>query len=294
MSYQLEIRHLKYFLAVADELHYRKASEKLFISQPGLSRQIKQLEEILEAQLFIRSKRKVALTEAGTYLKGEVEFILNHLEMVKKQLKMIDKGEDGEIRIGFLGSAMQNVIPDLLVKMHAKFPDVKTSLREMPNMAQIEAIAKDELDIGFIRMPSVPEGMHMHTVFEDTFSVVLPKNSSIQERNFKNVRQLANEHFILFARDYSPLYYNTIMSICEDQGFKPQIYHKSVHAQTIFKLVESGLGVSIVPTSLQYGFDMDIQFIELKEIPQRANLSIVWKKDNRNPVLKNILELNKF
>lgn len=291
MSYQIELRHFKYFLVVAEELHYRKAAEKLFISQPGLSRQIKQMEEILDTQLFIRSKKKVALTAAGEYLKVELEFILNHLEVTTKQLKHIDGGEYGELRIGFLGSAMQNVIPDLLVKLRDKFPKVKTNLEELSNSAQINAIIKDTLDLGFVRLARVPDGLTMQTVLEDTFSIVLPESYTISVKDFKSVDILKNEDFILFSQDYSPLYFDTVMSICEDAGFTPKISHKSVHAQTIFKLVENKLGVAIVPTSLQYGFDMRIKFIELKNIPQRAILSAVWKEDNRNKALPNCIDI---
>lgn len=291
MSYQLELRHLKYFKTVAEELHYRKAAEKLFISQPGLSRQIKQMEETLSVQLFLRSKRKVALTEAGKYLKGEVDFIFNHLEFTKKQLKLIEKGEDGELRIGFLGSAMQNVIPNLLLKMNRRHPGISTSLEEMSNALQVDAIEKDKLDIGFVRVERVPQGIQMKPVFQDTFSIVLPENHKLDDSNFEGVHQLANEDFILFSQDYSPAYYHKIMSICEDKGFSPHITHKSVHAHTIFKLVELGLGVSIVPTSLKHGFDFKVKLIELKQISQFAILSLIWKETNRSQVLQKVLEL---
>lgn len=291
MSYQLELRHLKYFKTVAEELHYRKAAEKLFISQPGLSRQIKQMEDTLEVQLFLRSKRKVSLTEAGKYLKNEVDFIFNHLDLTKKQLKLIEKGEDGELRIGFLGSAMQNVIPDLLLKMNKMFPGISTSLEEMSNSLQVDAIEKDKLDMGFVRVERVPAGIEMKPVFRDTFSIVLPENHPLSTDNFKGVNQLIEEDFILFSRDYSPAYYHKIMSICEDKGFTPHITHKSVHAHTIFKLVELGLGVSIVPTSLKHGFDFKVKLIELKEIRQFANLSLIWKASNRSRVLQKVLDL---
>jgi len=285
MSYQLELRHFKYFLAVAEELHYRKAAERLFISQPGLSRQIKQMEEILETQLFVRSKKKVTLTTAGEYLKTEIEFILNRLEVTTKQLKRIDAGEYGEVRIGFLGSAMQNVIPDLLVKLKDGFPNIKTTLEELPNKAQLNALLKDKLDLGFVRLARVPEGLSLKAVKVDTFSLVLPESFPILTRDFTSVNILKEEDFILFSQEYSPLYFDTVMSICEDAGFTPKISHKSVHAQTIFKLVENNLGVAIVPTALQNGFHMRIKFIELKNIPQRAILSAVWKNDHRNKAL---------
>ncbi len=291
MSYQLELRHFKYFLAVAEELHFRKAAEKLFISQPGLSRQIKQMEEILETPLFVRSKKKVSLTKAGEYLKGEIEFILNHLELTKKQLKLIANGDFGEIRIGFLGSAMQNVIPELLLRLKGNFPQIKTSLEELSNNAQVNAILKDKLDIGFVRLARVPKEIHIQSVFEDTFSVVLPKNHSITAETFKGVEQLKEEDFILFSQDYSPFYYDTVMSICEDAGFAPKVSHKSVHAQTIFKLVENNLGIAIVPTTLQYGFKMKVKFLELKNFDQKAILSVIWKKDNRNPTLGHCMDL---
>ena len=291
MGYQLELRHFKYFLAVAEELHYRKAAEKLFISQPGLSRQIKQMEEILDTPLFTRNKKKVTLTPAGDYLKGEVEFILNHLELTQKQLKSIGEGNLGEIRIGFLGSAMQEVIPKLLLQLKKSFSGIRTSLEELSNHAQVNAVLKDKLDIGFVRLARVPKGIHRAAVFEDTFSVVLPKNHYLNEKSFKGIGQLAEEDFILFSQEYSPLYYDTVLSICEDAGFSPKISHKSVHAQTIFKLVENNLGIAIVPTSLQYGFQMDVKFIELKKIPQKAVLSVIWKPDNRNLALHHCMDL---
>ena len=291
MGYQLELRHFKYFLAVAEELHYRKAAEKLFISQPGLSRQIKQMEGILDTQLFVRSKKKVALTPAGTYLKGELQLLLNHLELTQKQLKLIGKGDLGEIRIGFLGSAMQNVVPELLLKLKESHSGIKTSLEELNNQAQVDAIQKDKLDLGFVRVARVPQDVSMQPIYEDTFSLVLPKDHLINEKQFKSIRQLSEEDFILFSQDYSPLYYATVMSICEDAGFTPKVSHKSVHAQTIFKLVENHLGIAIVPTALQYGFQMDVKFIELKKIKQKAILSVIWKKDNRNPALNRCMDL---
>ncbi|MEL7148871.1 MAG: LysR substrate-binding domain-containing protein [Bacteroidota bacterium] len=128
-------------------------------------------------------------------------------------------------------------------------------------------------------------------MFQDTFSLVLPATHPLTTTHFETIAQLSQERFILFDSDYSPTYYDKIMSICEDQGFTPNITHKSVHALTIFKLVEMGLGVSIVPTSLKYGYDLKVRFIELKDIRQSASLSLVWKSSNRSPVLQKVLDL---
>lgn len=290
-NYQIELRHYVYFLAVAEELHFRRAAEKLFISQPGLSTQIKQMEENMGVRLFVRDKKKVKLTPAGAYLKNEVEFLLNYLKQIKNQARRIGDGELGELRIGFLGSAMQNVIPDLLLKLQKQYPSIHTSLEELSNKAQLNGLLKEQLDLGFVRVGQVPAALESKAVFEDTFSLVLPKDHDINQESFLGMHQVAEQDFILFSKEYSPLYYDTVMSICEDGGFLPNIMHKSVHAQTIFRLVESGLGIAIVPTSLQFGFQMRVKFIELKKIPQRAVLSVVWKKDNRNPVLQHCLKL---
>jgi DNA-binding transcriptional LysR family regulator len=247
------------------------------------------MESILDVKLFERDKKKVSLTAAGTFLKGEVEFIMNHLSQTKKHLKLIDEGHLGEIRIGFLGSAMQKVIPNLLLNLKDAAPEIHTSLEELSNHAQIGALLKDKLDIGFVRLARVPKGLQIKPVFKDTFSLVVPTDFHVDQYNFKGIHQMVKEDFILFSQDYSSLYYDTIMSICEDAGFTPKVSHKSVHALTIFKLVENRLGISIVPTALQYGFKMNVKFIELKRIKQKAILSVAWKSDNRNPVLEQCL-----
>lgn len=288
-NYQIELRHFTYFLMVAQELHFRKAAERLFISQPGLSSQIKQMEELLEVKLFLRDKKSVTLTPAGHFLKQEVEYLFGQLKNIKKQVKLIGEGSLGELRIGFLGSAMQNVIPELLVNLRDKHPTIKTSLEELSNKAQIHALEKGALDLGFVRLGHLPPSLESRPVFEDTFSLVLPTKAKIDAKNFKGMKQVADESFILFSREYSPLYYDTVMSICKASGFQPFVSHKSVHAQTIFKLVENGLGIAIVPTSLKHGFKMGVKFIELKNVPQRAILSVVWNKENRNPVLSHCL-----
>lgn len=291
MGYQIDLRHLKYFQVLAEELKFRVAAEKLFISQPGLTRQIRQMEEILKVSLFDRTKRKVELTEAGKYLKGEVDFIFNHLETVKTRLESIQQGREAELRIGFLGSAAQKILPELLLKLNKDYPGVQTSLEELSNKMQLELVEKGKLDLGFVRLPRVPESMGKQLVLTDSFSVVLPGAYPLDEVDFHNIAQLSNEPFIFFSSEDSPIYFELIMSICEDQGFRPKVFHKSVHALTIFKLVEEGLGVAIVPSSLKYGYDLDVKFFEIKGIRQQSELSVIWKKTNRNPVLKSAIAL---
>ena len=287
----MELRHLKYFVSVAENLNFRKAAESLHIAQPGLSRQIMQLENELECQLFDRNKRNVSLTRAGEYFLSEVRFVLNHLASVTDHVRQIQEGLAGELRIGYVGSAMQTVAPAILDKLYHDFPAVSTVLTEMNNQEQLNKIIDDQLDVGFVRVQAVPENLQMIPLHTDSFSVVLPMDHPLDKQSFRSIDQLSNESFILFSGDYSPHYYAKIISICEDKGFYPKISHRSVHAYTIFKLVESGMGVAIIPTSLKTGYQLNVKFLEIKNIAQKTTLSAIWSVKNRNPVLHTIAEI---
>lgn len=290
MSNRIELRHLRYFLAVAKELHFGKAAEKLFISQPGLSRQIKQMEAELDVQLFIRSNKKVHLTDAGNYLKDEVNLNLKNLDNVLQYTKLIDKGIMGKIRLGYVGSAMQNVIPKLLMDVRKTNSNIQFNLKEMEIPKQISSLLSQEIDVGFLRMKRVPGSLKVRKVMEEYFSLVLPSDHPLNQSNFIDISQLRDEPFIFIERNYSPEYFDKIMSIFNMYDFEPIISHTSVHANTIFKMVENKLGAAIVPTSLTKGFDIDVKFIELKNIPQRTTLSIAYNSKNRNPLLPTILK----
>jgi len=291
MSNQLELRHLRYFLMVAEELHFRKAAEKLFISQPGLSRQIKQLEKELGIHLFERHNRKVVLTPTGHYLRDQVRIIFKDLESAIHHAQLLEKGIEGHLRLGFIGSAMQNVIPDFLLKIRKEYPNIQYDLKEMDNQEQINQLLSQDIDIGFVRLDQVPIGLRMKPVFEDTFSLVLPKDHPIDENNFKNLSQLKEEAFVLFDASYSGSYYKKVMQIFEDSGFLPKVAHNTVHATTIYRLVERNFGLSIVPSTLQIGYDMDIKFIPLTRIKHRTTLQMIWNRNNNNPVLKTTIDL---
>lgn len=290
MSNQIELRHLHYFLTVAKELHFRKAAEKLFISQPGLSRQIKQMEDELGVKLFERHNRKVMLTTAGTYLSTELTQNLKSLDHILNHAKLIQEGTDGNLKFGYVGSAMQKAIPDLLLKFRQNHPNILFSLQEMDNQRQIEDLFSQNIDIGFVRLERVPRGLDFRPVLIEPFCLVLPKNHPIDASNFENLSQFKNESFILFDPNYNTSYYEKVMQIFDDSGYVPLVSHNTIHASSIYKLVENNFGISIVPKSLLSGYNMEIKFIELNQIPQRTLLSAIWYKNNRNPALENFLK----
>ncbi|WNH13148.1 LysR family transcriptional regulator [Thalassobellus suaedae] len=291
MSYQIEFRHIKYFLAVADTLHFRKAAETLFISQPGLSRQIKEMEDQLGMKLFERHNRQVKLTHTGLYLKEELSKNLKNLETILNHAKLLETGKDGQLNFGYVGSAMQQIIPDLLLQFTKNHPDVLFSLKEMDNQKQIEGLLSQDIDIGFVRLERIPRGLKSYPVLKESFCLVLPKDHPIDASNFKNMGQLKNEHFILFDPEYSASYYEKVMGIFDDSGFSPLVSHNTIHAGSIYKLVENNFGISIVPKSLKTENNSNIKFIELTKIRQKTVLSAVWNPDNRNPILDKVIRL---
>jgi DNA-binding transcriptional LysR family regulator len=288
---QLELRHLHYFKVLATELHYRKASELLFISQSALSQQIKQLEQILTVSLFDRSNKKVALTDAGKLFHRDAEQVLNKVETAITHLKLYKAGNTGQIGIGFVASAMESLLPDLLKQFNTDCPNIRFQLDELSNSEQLVALQSELLDLGFMRSNHVPEGFESRKVYTETFSLVLPAKHPMQAAKFKHIGQLKDEFFILFPNEQSQLYYQQIINLCADQGFAPKVAHRSIHAPTIFRLVENGMGLSIIPTSLAASDNPNIRFIELKHIPQKTALYAVWKKENTNPALPYLLEM---
>ncbi|MBT28900.1 MAG: transcriptional regulator [Thalassobius sp.] len=291
MSYQLELRHLHYFSILAEELHFKKAADRLYISQPGLSKQIKHLEDTLGILLLERTNRKVKLTPAGEYLAKELKLVIQHLDTTLDHTKLIHSGLKGNLKIGYIGSAMQNIIPELLKHISERYPEIRFDLTEMNNNTQIEELLHHKIDLGFVRVDRVPRPLKTQPVFEDTFSVVLPKNHLVTQENFTDLTIFKDEKFILFESSYSQFYYEKVMQLFHDAGFNPQVSHHTIHAGSIYRLVENGFGISIVPTTLQLGYNMDVKFIELKDIVQRTTLAAVWNDENRNPVMENVQKI---
>ena len=294
MSYQIELRHLHYFKVVAEELHFRRAAERLFIAQPGLSRQIKQLEDYYGTPLFVRDKRNVALTEAGSYLQKEVDLLFNQLGTVKEHIEKITEGKITSLKLGFIGSAVQAILPQLLVELKKQQPLIDITLNELTNEVQVEMLSKKELDFGFVRIKETPVGMESLPILTEHFSLVVPKNR-FPTKGKVNLQDFKQESFILFSKEYSNSYYELVMSIFEDHDFVPHVTLKTVNALSIFNLVSQGLGVAIVPSSLKKGYHTHVDFLELQHLPQRTTLSLVWNNQNRNPGIPLMLEIvNQF
>jgi LysR family transcriptional regulator, benzoate and cis,cis-muconate-responsive activator of ben and cat genes len=287
----MEFRQLQYFLGVANELHFSKAAEKLFIAQPALSRQIQALEENLGVLLFERDKRNVKLTSAGEYLREEATQVLSQLENISNRTQLIHHGEEGELRIGHPGSAIYSVIPPLLSQLRSVFPQIKANLSEILEDDLFGFLKNYQIDVGFIREPFVDIHLNAKVLLKESFALVLPENHWITPENFTSLAQIKNEPFVLPPRHAGSTYYDLLVRMCEREGFSPNVVHESIHGATILRLVEYNLGISIMPISYRLSTAMRVKFIELKDIPERTQLSMAWRKNDKNPILQNFLKV---
>ncbi len=287
---QLEVRHIRYFLVLAETLHFRKAAAKLLISQSALSQQINMLETILGVKLFDRNNRRVVLNTAGSLFLEESRFIINQLDNAMERWYQALSGFTGQLKIGFVGSAMKHYLPPIIKQFSNDYSKVGLALEELTNSDQLRALGQDYIDIGFVRSNQVPSEMNIKLVCQEHFCLVLPENHALNESNFDNIGQCANEPFILYPNESSPMYFQQILNLCSEHNFSPIIPHKAIHGATIFKLVENGMGLSIIPNSLRDENNYKIRFIELKNTIIKTELFAVWKKQYKNPVLKTFLK----
>jgi len=282
----MELRHLKYFLAVAEELNFTKASEKLFISQPPLSRQIMELEEEIQARLFIRNNKKVELTEAGKYFEKEVRVLFQDLERISIKTKKIAENVSGEFRIAYISSIYAEVISELIKHLKEQFPYVNFKLFEVSTTKQIAALEQGKIELGIIRSPIKSPKIKTQLWFQDGFSVVYNK-SVIQINSEKEIPNLKDETFVFFNKDYAPHYHEVLLQLCAFYGFTPKVVHESNNINSIVQLVKNGLGISIVPSNIaKNNQDPEIGFVELKKVNLYTDVSLITSKEDESEITK--------
>lgn len=287
----MELKQLQYFLAVAQELHFNKAAEKLCMAQPPLSRQIQQLEKEVGAKLFERTKRSVKLTTAGEYLKKEAGRLFEHINVISRQISLIDQGVYGQLRIGYVGAVMHSLLPQVLKELRSQYPDISTLLSELGNESQIAALKNGQLDIGFIRTPMEADQIMAIPICQETFSIILSSDHPLGRQKHIELQSLAAEPFIGFSRDCAPGMVDRIIGICNNAGFSPNKLHETSQINTILRLVESNLGYSIVPSSVCLGYNLKIKYYELTDIPDRAEISLIYNPASITPLTQNAINL---
>lgn len=282
----MELRHLLYFKTVAEQLSFRKAAAKLYISQPPLSRQIKELEKEIGVLLFTRKDKRVGLTEAGKYFMGEVNLLFERLEESKRVARQIHQQESGELKIGYISSVYQSHLADVLIDMRGVFPHIRTNLFEIPTAMQIKGLEDGSLDIGILRAPVQSDKLVVQTLFFDPFVVVLPLGKGRRMSSEKLAAYLAASPFIFFSKELAPHYHEKLIEVCARMGFTPDIMHEANNAHSILQLVEAGIGVSILPYSLKARYaHLKVSFVALKDVPVTTEVVLAYRRNNKGAAL---------
>jgi DNA-binding transcriptional LysR family regulator len=289
----MELRHFRYFAAVADYLSYSEASRHLHVAQPAISQTILDLEEEIGAKLFLRNKRSVQLTAAGTAFLGEVENILKRSNEAKRLAQRAACGEIGILRIGFIAPSMVSILPLLVQTYLGRYPAVELQLHHMNPDDQLAAFDEGMLDLGFSRAlpPERRRYFEEETLYVDHMVAILPPSHPLAKEKRIKLEKLAAEPFVLFYRAGATGLFDEAVAMCHRAGFSPRIRHEPELLTTVFVLVECGLGVSLVPGNA-CGFER--QKTIHRPLAVRSNpmpLCAAWPRGSQNPTREAFLDI---
>lgn len=275
----MELRHIKYFLTLSEELHFRRAAEKLFIAQPALTRQIKDLERELATVLFNRDKRNVSLTSSGRFLQQEGYQLLKKVEMIKSSITDMGSTLAGVVKIGCIGSAMTDILPNLLHEMGEQFPKVKTNIEEATTLNLLNQLLDGQIDIMIGRPHKEIAHVHSEKIFTDTTQLVTASNSKWNIDQNSKVSELKDIPFIIYPRIAGIFFRDQIISKCSHHGFSPLVKHESINAFTILKLVEKDIGISIMPKSITEGYNLQLNYLDIDQLNIPLDMVVSYRTD---------------
>ncbi|WP_375487663.1 LysR substrate-binding domain-containing protein [uncultured Mycobacterium sp.] len=287
-----ELRHLRYFRAVAEELHFGRAAERLNVAQPPLSRQIRQLEHEMGVRLLIRTTRKVELTPAGqTYLKRAVA-ILDAVDDAKHEARRIADGVEGHLAVGCVGSATYSLLPNLVRALRKVLPGVDVSVHgEMLAPTQISALLAGDIDLALLRPPVDKSGLVVETVRRDRLFIALPRGHPLTTRDELRMNDLLDEGFIVHAGHGRSAMNSLLTSLCADAGFVPRVRHEVVETSTLVTLVAAGLGVAVVPHPTQALGVAGVCYRPLMPARLGVDLIAAYVAHANSPLIDNVLDL---
>ncbi len=246
----IELTHLRYFVAVAEELHFGRAAEKLAISQPPLTQQIQRLEQRIGFALFERSTRRTELTDAGAALLPLARAAMEQVERAVAAAQAAGRGEAGKLVIATPPSVMLGALPRVIRGFRRMLPEVDVSLREMSTAAIGEALLAGSADVGFLRCEAVGEGLHELHRYREGVSVILPRQHRLAGVKRMRLAALAQDPFVFFPRRLGAGFHDELLACCRAAGFEPRIVQEATQWPTVVALVEAGMGVTIAPASV--------------------------------------------
>jgi len=286
----MDLRQLRHFVAVAEELHFGRAAERLAITQPPLSFSIGKLESSLGLPLLRRTTRDVSLTPAGKVLYQEAIKILALVRDAEGLAGRAARGELGMVHVGFVGSAVLTPLGEQIQAFGEAWPGVDVVVHELNSFEQIEALQRRQIDIGIIHPRAIPTGLSSGLLHAERFVCLLPASHPLADRPGIEVDWLRDEDFVLFPRYFSPEYYDKIVGVCAQAGFTPNIRHQVRHMLTIATLVSKNFGVSLVPQSVEVAALPNLVCRPLTGESKMSELLGIWRDDEHSPAVLSMIE----
>lgn len=287
----MELRRLRYFLAVAEELHFGRAASRLEIAQPPLSRQIAALEADIGAQLFDRSRSQIRLTQAGLVLEGHARVLIDRLDSAYRETKLVGLGGEGRLRLAFVGSASHGVLPSLIKSYRSHYPKVELAISAMNNAELHSSLIQREIDIAVARPALEDDELRSELLDREDLLLAIPDNSPLAARELIEFSELADETFVLYPRRPRPSYADFVLNICREEGFEPTATELAQDFQTAISLVSVGVGISVVPSSVARTQRPGVFYKKYIGTNPGTALTLHARRDNRAQQVMNFFDL---
>ena len=288
MGVDIELRHLRYFVAVAEELHFGRAAERLHLAQPPLSQQIRKLEGMLGHALFQRTSRAVRLTAAGAVFLERARRTLRTLEEDVAEVRSVGRGEEGVLRVGFIGSGMLTRLPDVFREYRAAFPRVQLTLSESFTAQVVRGLETGALDVGFLRDAGAVKGLEVRALFSETFVAVLPAGHRLAKERSVAPAEMRDEPFVFYSPAAGTLAFERPMSVFARHGFRPRVVQEASHWLTILQLIGAGLGVSVAPACVRKIVTSGSEVVcrPLREVKVRSEIELAYRAGESRAVVE--------
>jgi DNA-binding transcriptional LysR family regulator len=289
----MELRHLRYFVAVGEEQHYGRGAQRLHVAQPALSRQIQDLEEEVGFKLFDRLSRGVKLSTAGKVFLEEARRILQQVDDATKRAKRVASGQSGILRAGFIESmSWHGIVPDSFRKFRERQPDAELQIKPLSSLEQIAAVQSGQLDAGFVfTIANIDRELAKLEIALVNLMLAVPKRHPLAKSKSLRLRGLSSASFIWFPRRESPFFYDQLMHACFRGGMKsPQIVQEGVNEATILSLVSCGLGVAFVSSATRWRCPESVVLLSVRDLKLPLPFALIWRKDNGSPLLARFLQ----
>ncbi|MEV8592475.1 LysR substrate-binding domain-containing protein [Streptomyces sp. NPDC052012] len=285
----MELRHLRYFVAVAETRHFGKAAENLHMAQPPLSQAIRRLESELGVELFTRTTRQVALTGAGEVFRTDAERILTAVDEAVARVARFAAGAEGVLRIGLTGAASYRQLPALARLMKRAMPQVMLEVHtEMLTPAQETGLIERRLDVGLLRPPVRQDGIAHRTVATEPLVVAVPERHRLAEADVVRVEQLRHEDFVLYGATSGSVVYDAVVRSCLASGFYPHRAYEVTETSAALALVAAGLGVAVLPDSIRAAPREGVVCKDIEDA-LTVRLDLAWREDDTSPLLRSLL-----